>query len=86
MRDYRDKFIAHLDNELIMNIPELEPARTVIIFYYRHIVEVEAQPGDLAELPSLDHFVRGHNKCAQEAAEIYRMDLQSCISKSPQLR
>ncbi len=86
MRDYRDRFIAHLDNGLIMNLPELEPARAAVTFYHRHIAEAEAQPDDLAGLPSVDHFVRGDVQCAQEAAAIYRMNLEPLLSKVPQSR
>jgi hypothetical protein len=38
MRGYRDKFVAHLDNERIMYLPELEAAHIAVTFYYRHIV------------------------------------------------
>ena len=86
MRDYRDRFIAHLDNGLIMNLPELEPARAAVTFYHRHIAEAEAQPDDLAGLPSVDHFVRGDVQCAQEAAAIYRMNLEPLLSKVPHSR
>jgi hypothetical protein len=75
MREYRDKFVAHLDDELTMNPPELGPAREAITFYYRHIVECEAKPGELVGLPGVQEFLRGDDQCAHEAAQIYRMNL-----------
>lgn len=75
MRDYRDTFVAHLDNSTIMNLPEFEVARVAVIFYHRHIVEVEAKPGDLAGLPSVDEFARGDGQSTQLAEEVYRSNL-----------
>ena len=75
MRFYRDKFVGHLDNEQIMNFPELEAAHVAVTFYHRHIVENDAQSGDLAGLPSVDHFARGYTQCTQEAAAVYQANL-----------
>ncbi len=80
MRDYRDTFVAHLDDGLIMNLPELEAARVAVAFYHRHIVETEAKPGDLAGLPSVDEFARGNDQCTQEAARVYRMHFRIAAS------
>jgi hypothetical protein len=77
MRDYRDTFVAHLDNRLTMNLPEYEAARVAVTFYYRHIVETEAEPGDLAGLPSVDEFARSDGQCTQEAAQVYRINLKA---------
>ena len=46
-----------------------------VIFYHRHIVEVEAKPGDLAGLPSVDEFARGDGQSTQLAEEVYRGNL-----------
>ena len=73
MRDYRDTFVAHLDNELIMNLPEFEPAHVAVTFYHRHIVESEAKPGDLTGLPSAHQFTLGDGQCTQEAMQVYRI-------------
>jgi hypothetical protein len=77
MRDYRDTFVAHLDSALIMNQAELEPARVAITFYYRHIVEAEARLEDLAGLPTVDEFARSDCRCTQQAAAVYRVNLQA---------
>jgi hypothetical protein len=75
MRDYRDQFVAHLDDGLVMNIPELATASAAVTFYHRHVVEVEAQPGDLERLPDVDKFSRGWGDCIREAERIYRVNL-----------
>ena len=38
VRDYRDKFIAHLDEENQMNIPSTEPALKSVFFLYAHLL------------------------------------------------
>nr|WP_294566448.1 hypothetical protein [uncultured Rhodopila sp.] len=73
MRDYRDRFVAHLDNGLTMNIPELDPASAAVTFYHRHIVEREAQPGELDGLAGVAAFARGFGQCADEAAQVYQV-------------
>jgi hypothetical protein len=75
IRDYRDRFVAHLDDELKMFPPELDTARKAVTFYHRHIVECEARPGELAALPSVDEFARGDDQCTQEAVGIFRKNL-----------
>jgi hypothetical protein len=65
MRAYRDKFIAHLDDDRAMQIPLLEPARKAIWHLYGHLVQHDCQPQDIAGLPdtpsrfenSYQHFV-----------------------------
>jgi hypothetical protein len=71
IREYRDKFLTHLDNDLLMNIPELEPAYEAVAFYHRHIVEREAVPGELAGLPDANEFALGYSRCFDAAMRIY---------------
>jgi len=52
MRDYRDKFLAHLDDLAVMDIPPLDQARAAVEFYHRHVALYEAAAGDLANLPT----------------------------------
>jgi hypothetical protein len=70
MREYRDKFIAHLDSELVMNIPTLDLARKSVEFYHAYIVANEAQSGDLSGLPDTTNKLQGGYKKAKEEAEI----------------
>jgi hypothetical protein len=69
---YRNRFLAHLDDDLLMDIPELDPARKAVVFYHRHIIEHEARPGELAGLPNADAFARGFAQCTDEAIRAYR--------------
>jgi hypothetical protein len=70
LRRYRDKFIAHLDSDAVMHIPWLSKAQSSVWFYHNYVVQNEAQPGDLAGLPSkLGSYYR---QCADEANGIYR--------------
>jgi hypothetical protein len=41
MRAYRDKFLAHLDSDRIMNIPFLDPALVSVKFYYEFLLNYE---------------------------------------------
>jgi hypothetical protein len=36
MREYRDKFVAHLNSERVMNIPNLDTAKASVAFYHGH--------------------------------------------------
>jgi hypothetical protein len=69
---YRDKFLAHLDDERVMNIPELDPAHKAVALYHRHVVQYEASHGWLAELPDIDALASGFRQCSQEAMRAYR--------------
>jgi hypothetical protein len=52
MRAYRDKFLAHLDDLEVMNVPFLDRAQAAVEFYHRYVVQHEAAAGDLAGLPT----------------------------------
>jgi hypothetical protein len=70
MRRYRDKFVAHLDSERVMNLPMLDLAKQSVWFYHAHIVNHEANEGDLAGLPmELDI---GYAMAEDEANAVYR--------------
>lgn len=47
IRRYRDKFVAHLDSDKVMNIPDLEIARKAVLFYQGYVLKEEAQVSDL---------------------------------------
>jgi hypothetical protein len=69
MRVYRDKFLAHLDDLPVMNIPFLDRAYSAVEFYHRHIVSREAGAADLAGLPTdLSDY---YHYSANEADAIY---------------
>lgn len=70
MRRYRDKFLAHLDSDEVMNIPALEIAKKAVWFYHSYVVEHEAELGDLDGLPLDLDF--GYAQCESQADAIYQ--------------
>jgi hypothetical protein len=73
MRLYRNKFVAHLDSDATMHIPMLETAKSSVWFFHRHIIEHEAEAGDLAGLPdTVEKLDLGYRQCIAEARKIYR--------------
>lgn len=52
VRTYRDKFVAHLDDELVLHPPPLDTGWAAVRFYYDHVFNVEAKTGDLVNLPT----------------------------------
>ena len=52
MRKYRDKFIAHLDDDLQMTIPFMDKAFYSTEFYYKYIAANEITGGEFHDLPA----------------------------------
>lgn len=73
MRTYRDKFLAHLDDLPVMQIPFLDRARTSVDFYHRYIVLNEAAATDLTGLPT--DLAGYYAQCFKEAQAIYNRSL-----------
>ena len=72
MRSYRDKFLAHLDSDLVMNIPRLDIAEASVRFYHEYLVSTEAKVGDLPGLvDTTAKLDRGYAECEKEAAQAY---------------
>jgi hypothetical protein len=70
VRLYRDKFIAHLDDEPIARIPNLDYAISSVFYYHSHVFSTEAEPGVLDGLPpDLATFYAQH---FNEAEMVYR--------------
>jgi hypothetical protein len=70
VRRYRDKFIAHLDDEPIAHIPSLSYAISSAFYYHGHVVEAEAEDGDLIGLPT--DLVAFYERNLNEATSVYR--------------
>lgn len=51
IKTYRDKFIAHLDEENIMNIPDMDVARQSAKFLYQRLLVKEAKNNTFADAP-----------------------------------
>jgi len=52
IREYRDKFLAHLDDQKVMHIPTLDRAKMAVEFYHSYVVLHEALAGDITGLPT----------------------------------
>jgi hypothetical protein len=74
MRHYRDKFVAHLDSDLVMQIPTLSAAQSAVWFYHDHVVRHEGTGGELNGLPqaTAGNLALGYAQCMEEAEQVYR--------------
>lgn len=71
IKHYRDKFVAHLDSERVMNIPNMDANKDSVWFYYDQIVK-ESDKSDLDGLPeNIEKFTRGYKYCFIEAIHIF---------------
>jgi hypothetical protein len=69
MRTYRDKFLAHLDNLRVMDVPTLDLAKAAVEFYCHYVVANEAEAHDLDGLATdLEDYYR---HCFEEATRVY---------------
>jgi hypothetical protein len=73
MRLYRDKFIAHLDELPIMDIPVLQTAKKAVWFYHAYIVKHNVSASELAGIPatSTEKFTAGYEQCIAEATAVF---------------
>jgi hypothetical protein len=51
MRRYRNEFVAHLDSDLVMEIPSLDLALSPARIYYAEVLEVECKPQTARSFP-----------------------------------
>jgi hypothetical protein len=71
-RRYRDKFVAHLDSDLVMEIPTLDLALTAARIYYSHVREVECGPQTARSFPQdlFDYYAES-NMAAARVVQTY---------------
>jgi hypothetical protein len=70
IRDYRDKFVAHLDSERTMHIPGMNLAWDTVEFYYSKLKGYCSSEDVLVGLPR--NLKRYYKKCSSEADGIYQ--------------
>jgi hypothetical protein len=71
-KHFRDRFVAHLDSEPVMNIPGFDQAKAAVWYYHEHVVTREAADGDLEELAASTRAMDlGCEQCQREARNIY---------------
>ena len=51
MKTYRDKFVAHLDSEEVMNIPKLKIAKKSVLFLYSYLLANEEETNSFHDAP-----------------------------------
>jgi hypothetical protein len=74
MRRYRDKFLAHLDSDHVMNIPRLDLARDAVWFYHSWVVAKEAKAGDIKGLPN--ELDTGFQQAQSESERVFEAHLR----------
>lgn len=69
MRFLRDKFIAHLDDELVMTLPQLTAAKASAVYLYTYLLENGDEEGAFDHAPHnpVDFF----DRYFAEAAAVY---------------
>jgi hypothetical protein len=73
---YRDKFLAHLDSDYVMNIPKLDIPLRVVEFYYSYAIEQEATQGELVEFdPELAVLYRAFEREVKAAYDLVQRGL-----------
>lgn len=73
MRVYRDKFVAHLDEQNVMQIPSLETALKSVFFLYEHLLaHTPAMVIDTPHCANLPSDLRNYYaECQMEARTAY---------------
>lgn len=69
MRRYRDKFIAHLDSDEVMHLPQLDVPKAAALFYHSQLVTTEGLTANLSSgFADLDEY---YAACVNEAKAVY---------------
>ena len=58
IKSYRDKFVAHLDSERVMNIPKLQEGLPLVYFYYSEVKSICDNTSDWPT--SIENFYQEH--------------------------
>lgn len=73
IRVYRDKFVAHLDDEHVMRIPTLDTALKCVFFLYAHVRATA--PADILGTAHLAHLPADlaayYDACREEGRAAY---------------
>jgi len=72
IKHYRDKFVAHLDEERTMLLPALEMAKSAIVFLHERLVQQAGEYGDWLRLPTApEELSQGFAQASREAQSVY---------------
>lgn len=76
-RHYRDKFVAHLDDDRLMALPNMDVARAAVEIYYEHVLIHEAKRVTAKTFPA--DLTKYHSDCYYDALDVY-LQLQRTAS------
>jgi hypothetical protein len=69
---YRDKFVAHLDNDRTMILPALEEARKAVVFLHERLGQQVANRDEWRGLPHSPKELEGvFTRATQQAESVY---------------
>jgi hypothetical protein len=72
IKDYRDRFVAHLDEERTMLLPALEVAKGAIVFLHERLMQQAGGCGHWQGLPTTaEQLDRGFTQAFREAQSVY---------------
>jgi hypothetical protein len=72
IKHYRDKFVAHLDEEREMRFPDLKVAREAIVFLYEHLAQLITGREEWQDLPaSAEELELLFKRASQHAESVY---------------
>jgi hypothetical protein len=72
VKGYRDKFVAHLDEERMMIIPALEVAKQATVFLYGRLGQIITSPKEWRGLPaSTEELAVVYKRAAEQAKSVY---------------
>lgn len=69
MRFLRDKFIAHLDDEHLMTLPQLDMAKMSVVYLYAYLLENEDEGDVFVDAPK--DAVEWFDRFSNEARAVY---------------
>ena len=80
IKGYRDKFVAHLDEERAVLLPALEAAKSAVVFLHERLVQQASGSGDWLNLPtSREELDQGFVHASREAQSVYAEAL-ACLA------
>jgi hypothetical protein len=72
VKHYRDKFVAHLDEERVMLLPDLEVARQATVFLFERLAQMIASPKEWQDLPaSTEELAFLYRRASEQAESVY---------------
>ena len=79
VRDYRDKFVAHLDEKRRMDRPMLEQQMQAVDFLFERLAREASSPEDWQGLPTtVAHLDWVHAQARQQAQSVYAEAMARC--------